>query len=144
MYQPEVAQDLVCVNLKCEYFGVKGQENVMVRRRYGIDQIRFVRCRQCREEFSERRGTPLFDLRLSLGKIISVVSHLAEGIGVRKTSRLTKVSKDTVGRINKRVGKHAKKVHDILVQNPTIPEAQMDEMWAFVKKKTRNAPRKRG
>lgn len=135
MTEPEIAYDVVCVNPKCACHGVKDQENVIVRRRYGSDGIRFLRCRKCGEEFSERRGTPLFDLRIRMDRIISVVSHLAEGTGVRKTSRLTGVSRDTVGRILKRVGGHAKEVHDLLVRDLTVPEVQMDEMWSFVEKK---------
>ncbi|MBF0136991.1 MAG: helix-turn-helix domain-containing protein [Magnetococcales bacterium] len=59
---------------------------------------------------------------------MAVVSHLAEGTGVRKTAQLTGVSRDTVGRILKRVGDHAKGVHDLLVGDLTVPEVQMDDV----------------
>lgn len=95
-------------------------------------------CRACKARFSERRGTPLFDLRIPRAKIIDVVKHLAEGVGVRKTARLTGVSRDTVGRIVKLVGNHAKAIHDELVQGLDVPEVQMDEMWSFVGKKRRS------
>jgi transposase-like protein len=133
--EPEIAVDVVCVNPKCDDYGVVDRGNVIVRRRYGADSIRFLRCRQCRTEFSERHSTPLFGLRVRHEKIVSVVSHLAEGTGIRKTSRLTGVSRDAVGRIVTRVGRHAKKVHDLLVRDLTVPEVQMDEMWSFVEKK---------
>lgn len=107
MATPEIAHDAVCVNPKCDEYGVEGRENVTVRSRYGVDSIRFFRCRRCRAEFSERHGTPLFGLRILHEEIVSVVNHLAEGTGVQKTARLTGVSRETVGRILKRTGNHA-------------------------------------
>lgn len=138
-----VVSDIACTALKCPQRGVTGAGNVIVRRTYGPDSIRFLNCRACKAQFSERRGTPLFDLRLPKAKIVDVVKHLAEGIGVRKTARLTGVSRDSVGRIVKIVGKHAKAIHDELVQNLDVPEVQMDEMWSFVGKK-RQASQRRG
>ena len=139
-----VVDDLVCTVPGCPHRGVKGAGNLTLRRIYGPDSIRFLRCRSCKTEFSERRGTPLFDLRLPRAKIIDVVKHLAEGIPIRKTSRLTGVSRVTVGSIVKLVGDHAKATHDQLVQDLNVPEVQMDEMWSFVKKKTSILPRRRG
>lgn len=139
----EIVKDRACPNRKCPLFGVKGGENVYVRRRYGPDKIRFLNCRECQAQFSERRGTPLFDLRLPKTKIIDVAKHLAEGTGVRATHRLTGVSRYGVGHILKRVGKHAKASHDELVRDLEVPEVQMDEMWSFVKKKTSVSRRKR-
>lgn len=131
----EVVSGLACPNRKCALHGIKDAGNLIVAARYGTDSIRLVRCRTCRDRFSERRGTPLFDIRIPKDDIISVVRHLAEGTGVRQTGRLTEVSRDTVGRLLKRVGNHAKAVHDELVRDLDVPEAQADEMWGFVKKK---------
>lgn len=140
----EIVKDIACPNQKCPQFGRLDGGNVYVRRAYGQDEIRFLNCRVCRFQFSERLGTPLFDLRIPKERIVAVVKHLAEGTGVRKTARLTGVSRDTVGRILKRTGKHAKAIHDQLVIDLVVPEVQMDEMWSFVKKKTRTSrPRKK-
>jgi transposase-like protein len=138
-----VVADVACTSPKCPQRGVKGAGNVILRRTYGPDAIRFLNCRLCKAQFSERRGTPLFDLRLPKAEIIDVVKHLAEGIGGRKTARLTGVSRDSVGRIMKLVGKHAKAIHDELVRDLDVPEVQMDEMWSFVGKK-RQASQRRG
>lgn len=131
----EIVKDRACPNRKCPHFGVKGGDNVYVRRRYGPDEIRFLNCRECEAQFSERRGTPLFQLRLPKAKIIDVVKHLAEGTGVRATHRLTGASRYAVGHILKLVGKHARAIHDDLVRDLKVPEVQMDEMWSFVGKK---------
>lgn len=137
----QLAEDVVCVNPACRDVGVKGKQNVYVRR--NRNGIRYVRCRTCRDEFSERKGTPLFDLKIPQAKAIDTVKHLAEGVGVRATARLTGVSRDTVGRILKRVGVHAKATHDEQVQGLDVPEAQMDEMWSFVGKKRQATQRGR-
>ncbi len=135
--------DVACVNAKCEKYGVRGEGNITLRRIYGAEGIRFVRCLTCKEQFSERHATPLFNFRLPKAKVIEVVRHLAEGVGNRKTARLTGVGRETVNRIVKAVGKHAKEIHDQLVQDLDVAEVQMDEMWAFVGKKRQAFERRR-
>ena len=131
----EVVKDVACPNPKCPKFGTRGGESVILRRRYGPDEIRFLRCRACHKEFSERQGTPLFDLRIPRAKIVDVVRHLGEGTGVRATHRLTGVSRVGIDHILQRVGKHAKALHAELVRDLKVPEVQMDEMWSLVGKK---------
>jgi LacI family transcriptional regulator len=79
-----------------------------------------LRCRTCTARFSERKGTPLFDARLPPGKVNDVLAHVAEGIGTRKTARLTGVHKDTVTRYTRLAGDHAADLHEELV--PFSPE----------------------
>ena len=103
-------------NPRCSDFGKRGQGNLRVCMRYGPEkQRRMLRCKTCRMRFSERKGTPLFDTRLPEAKVISLLAHLVEGCGVRKTSRLVEVSKDTVVRYSLRAGEHAQQLHDELV-----------------------------
>lgn len=139
----ERVSDVACDNPKCPQRGVKGAGNVTLRRRYGAEGIRFLRCLACKQQFSERRNTPLFNFKLSKPKVIDVVKHLAEGVPGRRTARLTGVGRETVNRIVLAVGKHAKEVHDQLVQDLDVREVQMDEMWAFVGKKRQASERRR-
>lgn len=138
-----IVEDVACTEPGCSHRGVKGAGNILLRRTYGVDNIRFLRCRTCKTEFSERRGTPLFDVRLPKDKIVNVVKHLAEGNGERPTARLTGVARMTVGKIAKAVGKHAKAIHDELVKDLDVREVQMDEMWSFVGKKRQASHRGR-
>ena len=73
------------------------------------------RCRSCKARFSERKGTPLFGAQLPEDKVVAVLSHIAEGVGVRKTGRLVGVNKNTVVRYCLRAGEHARQLHDDLV-----------------------------
>jgi transposase-like protein len=72
-------------------------------------------CATCKSRFSERKGTPLFGARLPEEDIVSLLAHIGEGCGVRKTSRLLGVNKNTVVRYSVLAGQHAKDLHDELV-----------------------------
>jgi hypothetical protein len=48
-------------------------------------------------------------------QIVAVLAHIAEGCGVRKTSRLVGVHKDTVVRYSLIAGQHAQDLHEELV-----------------------------
>ncbi len=125
-----------CQNPDCELYGQKGLGNL---HQHGFsDQahtIPMLRCRQCKKEFSARKGTPLFGSRLAVEKVEQIGAHLAEGDGIRKTARLTKVAKETVQRYSRLLGQHGKALHDEQVRHVTVQEAQMDEAWSFVGKK---------
>ena len=67
--RPPIAS-LACVNHECLSYGQLGQGNQgrirwiregrvrWTRKTYGPDQIRYLRCRCCQSEFSERKHTP--------------------------------------------------------------------------------------
>ena len=105
-----------CQNTECSDYGKRGGGNLKVCDRYGPDkQRRMLLCATCKARFSERKGTPLFGARLPEREIVSVLAHIDEGCGVRKTSRLVGVNKNTVIRYSVLAGKHAKALHDELV-----------------------------
>jgi transposase-like protein len=111
-----------CQNEDCPDYGRRGHGNLRVCMRYGRHQRRLLYCKSCKGRFSERKGTPLFDSRLSDEKAVSVLAHIAEGCGVRKTGRLVGVNKDTVVRYSLRAGAHAQQLHDELVAfSPSDP-----------------------
>jgi transposase-like protein len=105
-----------CLNLDCPLHGQRGAGNLSVRDRYGKQRhIRLLHCKACDSRFSERKGTPLFHSGLPTEKAISVLQHLVEGNGVRQTERLVGVHRDTVMRLARKAGQHAKGTHDELV-----------------------------
>jgi len=132
---------LACVNSECQHYGQSGQGNLSIRKVYGRDGIRLLRCRSCQDEFSERRGTALFNTKLSEAKAIDVIDHLDEGCSVRSTSRLTKVAKETVARLLKVSGRQALRFHDQEVHDLTPRALEFDEQWSFVKKNRKTVPR---
>jgi transposase-like protein len=108
-------QRFCCQNAACADHGKRRFGNLTVCGHYGPRRQRLLYCRTCKARFSERKGTPLFDTRLSADKVLAVLHHLAEGCGVRQTSRLVGVSKDTVVRYSLLAGEHAQQLHDELV-----------------------------
>ena len=104
-----------CHNSACPDHGKRGHGNLTVPARYGPRKTRVLRCSTCKDRFSERKGTPLFDARLPADRVVAVLAHVAEGIGTRKTARLVGVHRDTVTRYIRRAGRHAEQLHDELV-----------------------------
>jgi hypothetical protein len=105
-----------CLNPQCPEVGKRAAGNLTVCGHYGKHQtFRLLYCRGCRARFSERKGTALFNSRLPADKALSVLEHIAEGCGIRKTGRLTRVNRGAVGRLAKLAGDQSKALHDELV-----------------------------
>ena len=105
-----------CLNPDCPDHGRRAAGNLSVCMRYGAQQQhRLLYCKTCKARFSERKGTPLFDSRLPDDKARAVLAHLADGCGVRQTSRLVGVGTNTVVRYSRRAGGHARQLHEELV-----------------------------
>jgi transposase-like protein len=112
-----------CLNSGCLEHGRRDAGNLTVCHRYGPGKAkRMLRCRACKDRFSERKGTPHFGSHLPTEKALSVLQHIAEGNGIRKTGRLVGVSRETVARYGKLAGAHAAGLHDELVAvSPSDP-----------------------
>lgn len=115
-----------CLNPECTDFGRRGLDNLRVCFSYGPNKAtRVLACRTCQQRFSERKGTALYRCKLSNDKAVSVLHHLQEDCGVRQTSRLVRVNKNTVVRLALVAGQHAHDVHDEVVafspQDPRGP-----------------------
>ena len=112
-----------CHNSSCADHGKRGHGNLYFRGWSGREKkIRMVYCRACKRSYSERKGTALERSQLPPDKAVSVLDHLREGVGVRATSRLTGVSRDTISRYVALAGDQAKDLHDELVAfSPSDP-----------------------
>jgi len=134
--------EFCCISPDCSEHGERGGENLRVQQTYGkSDTIRLLECKVCGLKFSERSHTALSGSRLPKEKIISILHHLAEGCGQRRICRLVGVSRDAVSRLTLIAGDHAKALHDELVRDVQVKEAQADEKWSFVGKKRESLPR---
>ena len=113
--EPDDLSAFCCHNPDCPDYGQRGRGNLTAPMRYGPQQRRLLRCKTCKARFSGRKGTPLFGAQLPEEKVVAVLSHIAEGVGVRKTGRLVGVNKNTVVRYCLLAGEHAQQLHDELV-----------------------------
>jgi len=126
-----------CQNTRCPDYAKKGggnlyQHNWVDRQ---TQRIRNLRCRTCKTECSERKGTPGYHAHLREEAALAVARHLAEGEGIRQTARLVGVDQNTVMRWNRLLGAHGQALHHERVRHVRVREAQGDEMWSFVGKK---------
>jgi LacI family transcriptional regulator len=104
-------------------YGRRGQGNLSACG--WIDKNKTIRqlyCSACKGRFSERKGTPLYNAKLPVAKVVSILDHVREGCGVRQTGRLVGVSKNTANRYVWLAGDHARQLHDELVAlSPSDP-----------------------
>lgn len=129
---------LCCQNPDCKRYGRYGGGNLTVRKVYGADRIRYLRCTSCTEEFSERRGSALFGCKIAEKKACSVIEHIDSGCSLRATASLVGVCREAVSRLVRRTGKVSEKAHDLLVQDIKPVALQFDEKWSYVGKKQKN------
>jgi IS1 family transposase/transposase-like protein len=123
------------VNEGCELYGQAGQNNLLIRKVYSKDQIRYLRCRKCRMEFSERKNTALWNTKVREAKAVSVGEHLAEGCSLKGTARLVKVDASTVRRLNQRLGNHGEALHNERVHDIQPKALEADERHGYASDK---------
>ena len=102
-----------------------------MRKTYGKDEIRFLRCNACGSEFSERKGTALWNTKVREHKAVSVAEHLSEGCSQESTARLADVDISVVQRLSREVGKHAQRFHDERVKDVEVEALEADERHGF-------------
>lgn len=125
-----------CINKSCKDYGRLNAGNISIRGKYGKDLSRnLLYCRTCGKRFAETHATAFFGLRLPVEKISQIIHHAAEGVGVRATARLLCLDKDTVNRVILVAGEHCARVLSNLLTSLHLTEVQLDELWAFVKKR---------
>src|SRR5258707_13918213 len=130
-------ETLACINEQCELYGQRGQNNLTVRKTYGKDGIRYLRCQECSAEFSERKGSALWNTKVAEEKAVAVAEHLAEGCSLKATARLAKVHPSVVTRLNRKVGVHAEAFHDERVQDLEVVALEADERHGYAQDKSR-------
>jgi len=129
-------ENAFCPNKDCKDYGLQNHGNIAIRGKYGKDKTKdLLYCRTCGKRFASTRATAFFGLHVSDEKIAQIIHHAAEGVGVRATARLLNINKDTVNRVILRAGEHCELVLSNLLRSLKLKEAQLDELWAFVKKR---------
>jgi transposase-like protein len=132
--------DISCPNPKCKHHGQKGFANVVSNGTYrtrSTGKARLFLCRTCGKAFSSRSGTAFFDLRTPKKKVLMGLKLLAEGLGLRGTSRVLETKLDTARRWLAVAALHCEQVSDILLRDLKLSQVQVDELWIFVKKNTK-------
>jgi IS1 family transposase/transposase-like protein len=133
-HRPQI-ETLACPYKDCHLYAKRGRGNLSVPKAYGKDRIRYLRCRSCAREFSERRNTALFNSKIEESKAISVAEHLAEGVSTKATSRLVGVSPEAIRRLRRSLGDHSRELHAERVRDVGATSVEMDERYGYVASK---------
>jgi len=131
-----------CLNEECSSYGIFGphpDHDIVGAGTYPVQEEKrqLYKCNVCGTRFSETAGTPFHRLKTPKERVCRTFRELGEGIGIRGAARAAQVDKDTVLRWLERAGKHCQQVSEYMMQGLKLAQAQMDEMWTFVRKKQR-------
>lgn len=133
-----LSSDLYCPNPACSLFGQVEGRKLERHAYYGAHRTTIYLCRSCAKTFSDTKGTFFYRLHTDRQKVLDVLAIVAEQGGIRATARATGVDKDTVQAWVEKAGAHVEEVSAYLIRERHLSEAQLDELWTFVKKKTSN------
>ena len=129
-------ENFFCANPSCKDYGINGKGNLNVHFSYGKSGRRMLYCRTCKGRFSETKCTAFFGTKYPPETIGEIIRVTAEGNGVRATARILGLDKNAVNRVILKAGQHCEKVLSNLLAQLELTEVQLDELWAFVGKKT--------
>lgn len=132
-------ESLACVESECDLYGQAGQGNLTVRKFYGKDNLRYLRCTGCGKEFSERKRTALWNTKVREASAVCVAEHLGEGCRQESTARLAGVDISVVKRLSREIGKQGHRFHDYRVKDVKVEALEADERHGFSETKEQPA-----
>ncbi|WP_202630425.1 IS1 family transposase [Deinococcus alpinitundrae] len=126
-----------CLNTACPAFGQAGLGNLRLRKWYDTRSgpRRLLRCASCGREFSELKGTALWNVKLPRERAANIMAHVTRGNRFKQTAELSQTHRTTVSRLVCIAGEHAQCVHDHHAQDLQVTSVQADERHSFVGRK---------
>lgn len=124
-----------CWHEGCPDYGKKGAGNIVLKERYGKNNIALLRCKTCGHCFSENRGTPFFNLNTSMEEVLRVLALLPEKGSIRGVARATGHDKNAICRWLDLAGRHCKEVTEYYLKELHLNRVQVDEIWSYIKKR---------
>ena len=70
-------------------------------------------------------------------RILMGLRMVAEGLGLRSTSRVLQIKLDTIRKWLAVAALHCEQVSDLLIRDLKLSQVQVDELWTFIKKNTK-------
>lgn len=124
-----------CWNEECPDYGKIGNKNITPKEYKGKYKIALLQCKTCKRCFSENRGTIFFGLNTPKDEILRTLAMIPEKGSIRGTGRATGHDKDTIIRWLNLAGKHCKEINEYFLHDLQLTRVQIDEIWAFIKKR---------
>lgn len=119
-----------CPNPSCKFYGVKGSDHIKHRSWTGKNKdIERLRCIECFQEFSSRRGTLIERSSLSASKVAQVLKCFRWGLHDEAIADVCEIDQDTVVNIRSRAAVRAQIHHDQEVKEVKDAAAQGDELY---------------
>jgi len=134
---------LCCPDQACSSYGIVGphpEHDIVGNGTYTTahgEKRQMYLCQVCGQPFSETAGTPFFGLKTPMKTVCIALNELTEGLCVRAVARIHGVKPDTVLDWLRKAGRHCEQVSEYMMQELELSQAQLDEMWTFVRKKER-------
>jgi transposase-like protein len=130
-------ENYFCINKNCKYYGIRNKGNIIKAGTYGKGNRKkqLLKCNVCGQRFSETRNTIFFNSNYTSKTIRQIISCVAEGNGVRSTSRILELDKNAVNNVILKAGNHCEIILSNLLKSLHLEECQLDELWSFVRKK---------
>lgn len=119
-----------CDQRACADFGRIGGPNIKV---YSYAERRYY-CTTCSHTFNADRGTFFETIRTDRQVILNVVAMLVERNSLRAISRIKRCKLDTALHWLDLAGQQAAAVSHHFIVGLHLTQAQIDELWTFIKK----------
>ena len=119
-----------CANMVCADFLKVAAGNIKV---YSYSERRYY-CTTCRQTFSADAGTFFETLRSERHQVVDVLAMLMERNSLRALERLRHHSHNAILHWVDLAGQHTAAVSAYLIKDLHLTQAQIDELWTFVKK----------
>ena len=120
-----------CDQKFCRDFGKIGAHNINI---YSHAENRYY-CATCHHTFNADKGTFFDTLRTDRNVLLDGVAMLVERNSLRAISRIKHCKPNTVLHWLDLAGQHAAAVSKHFMRGLHLTQAQIDELWTFVKKK---------
>lgn len=119
-----------CANVACADFLKVAAGNIKV---YSYCEQRYY-CATCQKTFSADTGTFFETLRSEPQGVVATLALLMERNSLRAIERLRHHSPNAILHWLDLAGQHAAALSAHLIRNLHLTQAQIDELWTFVKK----------
>jgi len=119
-----------CDNKCCANFAKMDAQNIKV---HSYVEQRYY-CTSCQHTFSFDKGTFFETLRTSRPILLDAIAMLVERNSLRAISRIKHCKHGTVVDWLGLAGEHAAAVSNYFIRDLHVTQAQIDELWTFVKK----------
>ena len=125
---------LMCLNPDCPEYGKLGAGNIGI---HSYHDKRYY-CTTCKGRWTATDGTIFYSLKTDQKTVLLALAMLAERNSISAVARILSKKRDTISRWLVKAAQHSEAVSDLLIRDVKVSHVQLDELWSFVKKKTRS------